>query len=72
MIAELQIEKQRLDEAIEALERLASANHRRRGRPVRWSKDEQISIAASSPGVDGSGIHHEGSVEDIEASVIES
>ena len=39
MIAELQDERQRLDEAIEALERLsASSRNRRRGRPARGSK----------------------------------
>jgi hypothetical protein len=41
MIAELQTEKQRLDEAIEALERLSAANTRRRGRPPRWAKQER-------------------------------
>jgi hypothetical protein len=40
MIAELQTEKQRLDEAILALERLSTANTRRRGRPSRWAKEE--------------------------------
>jgi len=41
MIAELQTEKQRLDEAILALERLSTANTRRRGRPSRWAKEER-------------------------------
>lgn len=41
MIAELQTEKQRLDEAILALERLSTSNTRRRGRPSRWSKEER-------------------------------
>jgi hypothetical protein len=40
MIIELQAERQRLDEAIEALERLSSGNLRRRGRPPRWLKEE--------------------------------
>jgi len=48
MIVELQAERQRLDEAIEALERLSKGNHlRRRGRPPRWLKEE---IARQSPG----------------------
>jgi hypothetical protein len=42
MIAELQTEKQRLDEAIQALERLSAANSRRRGRPPRWAKAGQL------------------------------
>ncbi|MBV9301425.1 MAG: hypothetical protein JOY62_18960 [Acidobacteriaceae bacterium] len=37
IIAELQAERQRIDEAIQALERLAAINHRR-GRPPRWKK----------------------------------
>jgi len=41
MIAELQTEKSRLDEAILALERLSTANNRRRGRPSRWPKEER-------------------------------
>lgn len=41
MIMELQDERQRLDEAIEALERLSSDSKvRRRGRPPRWLKSE--------------------------------
>ena len=40
MIVELQSERQRLDEAIEALERLSTGNLKRRGRPPRWLKDE--------------------------------
>lgn len=40
MINDLQAEKQRLDEAIQALERLSAGNKlRRRGRPPRWLKD---------------------------------
>ncbi len=42
MIAELQAEKARLDDAILALERLSSAGaKRRRGRPPRWLKNIQ-------------------------------
>jgi hypothetical protein len=41
MIAELQDERHRLDEAIEALERLSASSKSRRGRPaVRWLKEE--------------------------------
>jgi hypothetical protein len=36
MITELQAEKTRLDEAIQALERLSAGKLRRRGRPPRW------------------------------------
>jgi hypothetical protein len=40
MISDLQAEKQRLDEAIQALERLsAGAKLKRRGRPPRWLKN---------------------------------
>lgn len=40
MISELQSERQRLDEAIQALERLSAGKNRRRGRPPRWLKQE--------------------------------
>jgi hypothetical protein len=40
MITELQSERQRLDEAIQALERLSAGKNRRRGRPPRWLKQE--------------------------------
>jgi hypothetical protein len=40
MIAELQAERQRIDEAIQALERLSAGKVRRRGRPPGWLKDE--------------------------------
>lgn len=36
VIAELQAEKNRIDEAIQALERLSAGNARRRGRPPNW------------------------------------
>jgi hypothetical protein len=52
MIGELQAEKARLDDAILALERLASSNRRRRGRPPRWLKGyqhESTEEAAPSP-----------------------
>jgi len=40
MITELQAERQRIDEAIQALERLSAGKIRRRGRPPGWLKDE--------------------------------
>jgi hypothetical protein len=40
MIAELQAERQRIDEAIQALERLSAGKLRRRGRPPGWLKEE--------------------------------
>ena len=41
MILELQDEKQRLDQAIEALERLSPGAQKRRGRPPKWLKSEE-------------------------------
>ncbi len=38
MIGELQAERDRLDEAILALERLSTSNSKRRGRPPGWLK----------------------------------
>jgi hypothetical protein len=40
MIAELQAERERLDQAILALERLSAGQTRRRGRPPRWLKEQ--------------------------------
>lgn len=40
MIAELQAERNRLDEAIAALERLSAGKIRRRGRRPRWLSEE--------------------------------
>jgi hypothetical protein len=40
MITELRLEKERLDEAILALERLVAGKTRRRGRPSRWLSAE--------------------------------
>ncbi len=40
MIAELQEERQRIGEAIEALERLSAGKNRRRGRPPAWLSDQ--------------------------------
>jgi hypothetical protein len=47
MIMELQAERQRLDEAIQALERLSAGNARRRGRPPRWLKGEADDTSAT-------------------------
>ena len=47
MITELQAERQRLDEAIQALERLSVGQARRRGRPPTWLKEE---VQKQSPG----------------------
>jgi hypothetical protein len=40
MITELQAEKARLDEAIQALERLSAGKLRRRGRPPGWVAEQ--------------------------------
>jgi hypothetical protein len=61
MIAELQTEKQRLDEAILALERLSTANTRRRGRPSRWAKEE--------PHPSGDSMREEETEEEAEPSI---
>lgn len=51
MIAELQAERQRLDEAIQALECLSAGKVRRRGRPPRWLHEEiQRQTAAGDGG----------------------
>jgi hypothetical protein len=48
MIAELQAERQRLDEAIQALERLSAGKTRRRGRPPNWLKERMKRQALGS------------------------
>lgn len=50
MIAELQDERHRLDEAIEALERLSVGQNRRRGRPSRNGDDPVEEISAPGEG----------------------
>ena len=40
MIAELEAERQRIDQAIEALERLSNSGSPRRGRPPAWLKNQ--------------------------------
>ena len=40
MIAELEAERNRLDQAIDALERLSTTNGPRRGRPPAWLKKQ--------------------------------
>jgi hypothetical protein len=54
MIAELQAEKIRLDEAIQALERLSAGQLRRRGRPPRWISDQLKHKTAAAGGENGS------------------
>ena len=50
MITELQNEKQRLEEAIQALEKLsATKNRHRRGRPPRWAKVNPNASVPESP-----------------------
>jgi hypothetical protein len=52
MISELQAEKQRLDEAIFALERLSAGKANRRSRPLRWLEErerEELSADAEIP-----------------------
>ena len=49
MIAELETEKQHLDAAIQALERLSASNNRRRGRPPRWAKQGKPAPADADP-----------------------
>ncbi|MBV8550035.1 MAG: hypothetical protein JOY54_01955 [Acidobacteriaceae bacterium] len=50
MIAELQAERDRLDQAIIALERLSAGKAKRRGRPPRWLREEmQKSEQEGSP-----------------------
>jgi hypothetical protein len=51
MITELQAEKTRLDEAIQALERLSAGKLHRRGRPPRWIA-EQLKHKTAAAGSD--------------------
>jgi len=48
VIVELQAEKNRLDQAIEALERLANKSVPRRGRPPAWLKKEMSRMDSGS------------------------
>jgi hypothetical protein len=48
MLAELRSEQQQIDEAILALQRLATGQGKRRGRPPKW-----MTVAASAPSPDG-------------------
>jgi hypothetical protein len=52
MIAELKAEKSRIDEAIQALERLLAGNLRRQGRPPSWIV-EQLKHKVAVAGEDG-------------------
>ena len=55
MISELQAEKTRLDEAIQALERLSAGQLlRRRGRPPRWISEELKHKTAAAGSENGS------------------
>jgi len=54
MITELQAEKTRLDEAIQALERLSAGKLRRRGRPPRWISEQLKHKTAAVGGENGS------------------
>jgi hypothetical protein len=53
MITELQAEKTRLDEAIQALERLLAGKLRGRGRPPRWVAEQLKHKAAAAAGENG-------------------
>jgi hypothetical protein len=60
MITELQAEKTRLDEAIQALERLSAGKLRRRGRPPRWIS-EQLKHKTAAAGENGNSSEDSGS-----------
>ena len=60
MIAELQVERQRLDEAIQALERLSAGKSRRRGRPPNWLKKQMEAEALGSEEPDRESIAKQG------------
>jgi hypothetical protein len=70
IIAELQIEKRHLDEAIDALERLGSAKRQRRGRSARWAKNGK-NPAPPLFGVETSEMNGE-EADDIGASAVDS
>jgi hypothetical protein len=53
MITEWQAEKTRLDEAIQALERLSAGKLRRRGRPPRWISEQLKHKTATAGGESG-------------------
>jgi hypothetical protein len=48
MIAELQAERDRLDQAILALERLSAGKERKRGRPPKWLKNHLDGLRRSA------------------------
>jgi hypothetical protein len=52
MISELEAERNRLDQAIVALERLSAVKLRRRGRPPGWLK-RQVEQSVREQGLDG-------------------
>ncbi len=49
MISELQAERDRLDNAILALERLSEGKQQSRGRPPKWLKDRSLGQPDSAP-----------------------
>jgi hypothetical protein len=52
MLAELRVRREQIQEAIEALERLAASKKPRRGRPPKWwLKEAESEIASSSESV---------------------
>jgi hypothetical protein len=51
MLAELRVKRGQIEEAIEALERLAGSKKPRRGRPPKWLKEAECEIASSSESV---------------------
>jgi hypothetical protein len=59
ILADLHDEKRRIDEAINALERISAGRPRRRGRPPRWlqeqrlNRTEPVEVSAANSGEDG-------------------
>ena len=51
MLAELRVKREQIEEAIEALERLAESKKPRRGRPPKWLKEGKSEVASSSESV---------------------
>ena len=62
MISELQAERDRLSDAILALERLSEANQHKRGRPPKWLKSDS---AALETGVNGQAAAGSPEAEDV-------
>jgi hypothetical protein len=49
LLAQLRMEREMLEEAILALERLAGGSGRRRGRPPKWLSEQKSEAAPESP-----------------------